>query len=66
MSLLSRPSGVHTPQNVSDHQRVAPRLLSMSSVPSTMSCDFAPAPMNSRVRFDSSASTNSLLVIIPL
>ena len=34
MSLLSRPSGVQTPQNVSDHHRVAPRLLSMSSVPS--------------------------------
>ena len=67
MSSLSRPSGVQTPQNVSDHQRAPPaRLLSMSSVPSMRSVDLAPEPMNWNVRFETSASTNSFDVSMPL
>ena len=66
-SSLSRPSGVQTPQNVSDHHRAPPaRLLSMRSVPSMRSVDLAPAPMKLNVRFETSASTNSFEVSMPL
>src|SRR5438093_9590012 len=66
-SSLSRPSGVQTPQNVSDHQRAPPaRLLSIKRVPSMRSVDLAPEPMNLNVRFETSVSTNSLEVNMPL
>ena len=66
-SSLSRPSGVQTPQNVSDHQRAPPaRLLSISRVPSMRSVDLAPEPMNLSVRFETSASTKSFDVSMPL
>src|SRR6187399_1467454 len=66
-SVLSRPSGVQTPQKVSDHHRAPPaRLLSMSSVPWIRSVDLAPDPMNWNVRFETSASTNRFELRVPL
>jgi hypothetical protein len=65
-SSASRASGVQTPQNVSDHHRVAPRPLSISSVPSTKSVDLAPEPRNSNVRLETSASTKSFDDSVPL
>ena len=63
MLSLSRSSGRHTPQNVAELKR-PPDRLSMTSVPSIRSVDFAPAPSIADSCREYCASKNSFGVSV--